>query len=151
MITVVVSNCQSTPTLAVISKVWLMSVSICDHTAWLLAGGHLICFCLTTLQRFEGCGAWRDWALWGDSWPGSPRSDPVHCCPFSCSLHFILDRCILRSHWFLHTLLHCYTTESVLVGAPVFLPFGLPWGYISECFFVAILGFFPHGKCISGW
>lgn len=27
--------------------------------------------CTTTLQVSGGSGAWRDWGLWGDSWPSS--------------------------------------------------------------------------------
>ncbi len=157
MIAVMVSSRRSTSPLAVVSKIWLTSVSNCDHTAWLLAGGHLIRFCWTTLQGFEGYAAWRDWTLWGDSGLGSccvsPRSDPVRCNTSSCSLHFILAKCILRPRGFLHTFLQMHlafvvvfpfawvnTVGSVRLGLSFSPPLGLPWGCFSVGRSVACLG-----------
>lgn len=97
----------STSPLAVAFRILQTLVWNCDHMVWLLAEGHLICFFGTTLQELEVSTAWRDWALWDDSWPGSscvsPESDPVCCSTFSRSVHFILAWCIFRPCRFLHT------------------------------------------------
>lgn len=82
---------------------WMMldtSSSNCSHSLHLMAGGHLIRCCRTTLLGFGGSGMWRDWALWVASWPGSscvsPGSRPVCCTSLSCSKHFVLAWWIFR-------------------------------------------------------
>lgn len=137
---------RSVSLLAVVCKILLTSSSNCSHKVWLFAGGHLIRFCGTILQGLEGSSAWRDRALWGDSWPGSscvsPGSDLVRCTSLSCSMHFILAWCILRLRGFLHTLSQIHLTfvivmpfawvdnlVSDLLGFSFSPTLGLPWGY----------------------
>lgn len=90
---------------------------------YLLAGGHFTRAFWTTLPGGGASGAWRCWALWGDSGPCSscvsPGTDPVRCTVGSCTKHFVLAWCIFRPRRFwciwkyLHQSLMVFLTMSV--------------------------------------
>lgn len=61
------------------------SSSNCSHSLRLFAGGHLICCCGTTLLGLGHSSTWRDWELWGSSFPGSSCISPGHGPVAPCS------------------------------------------------------------------
>ena len=123
--------------------------------------------CSECLDQVGACGAWRVWALWVDSWPGSscvsPGTGPVRCTTCILVKHFILVWWIFRPRGFLQTLPHAQTALivvlslawviaclSVLLGCSSSPPLGHPWGYIPVGFSVACLWVHPHGSCSLG-
>ena len=130
----------------------ISSSNLC-HSPLLLNGGHLIRFGLA-VSGFCLAAAWKDWALWVDSWP-SPSfvllgSIPLRCFCLPSSIHFILPWCIFRPCEFLHIFPQTQVwliirfsvpvdaVKSVLLGnsfSPP--PLGFPWGYFPVCLWVA--------------
>ena len=90
------------------------------HTLCWFAAGHLIRCCWTTLLSVEELGAWRFWALWGVSGPGSscvsPEVPSVRCAVLTCTEHFILAWWIFRPRMFLQTLPQMHLDVIVVVS-----------------------------------
>lgn len=105
----------STPPLAVASRATSTSSSNCRHTDSLLAAGHKIRRRSDGLLWDVACDAWRLWALWCVSRPGSSSISPgavlsTGTVRFITSFlrQLIFDWCIFRPVAFLQTLPHLH-------------------------------------------